>query len=148
MRPIHLLVVIALIGLAGCIRPPTNTREFRLTAREHPAILQTEHLELGASYKKVLAGLQEYATTCLNTERLVNYGPGHGNMGYVFVAEIRETAPSKAELWYTINGAYRLVADVEPAGGGRTKVTVYTPKQHYTESIADWGSGKPRECDY
>jgi hypothetical protein len=136
-----LLFVVAACG-GGQIR---TTGEYRAALRSQRLAGTVTRLDVRLPYRKVLANLTAFSDRCLNAE--VYEGSVRTGTPHQLVAEVAPAGESKGELSLTVDGAYWLVTDVEPASAG-TRLTVYTQHKPYVEYVSGWAAGTSRKCPY
>ena len=162
------VAIIAAVLLAGCaaLQPPQTAEEFR---REAAAALlpKTGTIEIDRPLQEVAAAFGRMAPECLDrtetatTKTITNYQ----EIIRTYVATYKPkvlTTPQRVELhvqWHTKGeihvspppegGAYRLLADAYPAGGGRTRLQwfdVTAGQDFLLDAVKGWATGQNMEC--
>ncbi len=157
------LLMGSFILVAGCAPVPQNPGEFRLAVDKGAFMSNKDVSEVNRSYSRVSRSIKKMAPKCLNkrittTSRTHNkYGGSTRTIVTDYTAKVRKSK-KKTELSWQQNivsgskmignipegGFYSLVADFEPAGRKKTKVTIYgnSMQKKIFNAIKSWAKGK------
>lgn len=165
-RP-HQAIAAALL-LAGCtsLYPPKSADEFRRAASAS-LLPKTGSLEVARPLPQVSDDLRKKSAECLDvsvtavTKTITDFQEIIRTY-YVTYKPTVVAAPERTELhvqWHTKGdihlsrapegGAYRLIVDAYPAGGGRTRLQWFSPTSatdFLTEAVKGWATGENMAC--
>jgi hypothetical protein len=148
--------------LTGCaIGVPQNRDEFVAMYSESGVFTAADHYTINRPTKAVVADVKEYAQKCLNV-RVVD-GPSYtlreagGTTTFRPKIETVRKNVTSLSLQEEYNdhhisgspkdGLFTLVAEITPAGKGKTKLDIYHPRASKTaDPLKEWAEGHKGTC--
>ncbi|ACM21076.1 lipoprotein, putative [Geotalea daltonii FRC-32] len=156
------LFCLFLLLFTGCaIGVPQNRDEFVAMYSESGIFTAADHYTINQPAKAVIADVKEYSQKCLNVQ--VYDSPNYalretgGKTTYrpkietvrknVFSLSVQEEYNDHHISGSPKDGLFTLVAEITPAGKGKTKLDIYHPRGSKTaDPLKDWAEGKKGSC--